>query len=98
MKRPSLATFVLGGLHWFDLSSKPEELFLLNIFSTQTPSEISQRHALYSVFNHFPKVMKSSESCALTLATASTSSSSDLLLRLEFDLHSPARLESLNQL
>jgi hypothetical protein len=67
-------------------------------FSTQTPSEISQRHALCSIFNHFPKVMKSSESCALTLATASTSSSSDLLLRLNSTcthLHGSNTLSSL---
>jgi hypothetical protein len=95
MKNPSLATFVLCGLHWFDLSSKPEELFLLSIFSTQTPSEISQRHALCSVFNHFPKVMKSSESCALTLATASTFPLLRLATETKFDLHSPARLEYL---
>ena len=64
--------------------------------STQTPSEISQRHALCSIFNHFPKVMKSSESCALTLATVSTLFFSDLLLRLDLGLHSLARLEILN--
>jgi hypothetical protein len=51
---------------------------------------------LCSIFNHFPKVMKPSNSCALTLAAFSTLSLSNLLLRLDLDLHSPARLEILD--
>jgi hypothetical protein len=46
-------------------------------------------------FDYF-KVMKSPGFCVLILATASTLSFSDLLLRLNLDLHSPARLEQLN--
>jgi hypothetical protein len=40
--------------------------------------------------------LKSSGFCALMVATVSTLSFSDLLLRLDLDLHSPARLEILN--
>jgi hypothetical protein len=43
-----------------------------------------------------PKVLKPSGFCALTVAAASTLSFSDLLLRLDLGLHSPARLEILN--
>jgi hypothetical protein len=41
-------------------------------------------------------MLKSPGFCALTLATVSTLSFSDLLLRLDLGLHSPARLEILN--
>jgi hypothetical protein len=69
-----------------------KELSLLSLVLL-SPSEVLSNTFPVLNLQILLKVLKSSDPCAFTLATVSTFPFSDLLLRLEFDLHSPARLE-----
>jgi hypothetical protein len=78
---PSSATFLLCDFHWVDFSSERKELSFLSF-----------------ILKNFQKALKSNTLWALRAHGRSrfNPSFSDLLLRLDLDLHSPARLEILN--
>jgi hypothetical protein len=96
MKSLLATTFVLGGLYWFEPSSKPEES--LPSFSNSSSFWVSSN--TFPVLDLRPLLLSDEVSgvlCAHTLENF-LPLFSVLPLRLTFDLHSPARLKYFNPL